>query len=202
MTKLTWLINEEPIPNSYVVRASRQLAVPHYPPLAIDDDSSEGETFESANETSLAIKFLLNPKHSLDGLIKLRCTASSIPDLYTRSAEVVAQVRPLREASLSGRYSSGQSQSCADGRHAAHQRRDLFRDEPPVTPDAHSHNLSLASLLLSHRLDRSRDQQSFVPPLPLRQLDLRRKACTLRRMIMLWLNPRASDSLQTLSLRG
>ena len=109
MTSLTWLVNEEVVPSGFVRPGGggqRQLAVPNYPPLY--DAASGADLLESPNGTALTLKFLLNPKHFVDGLIKLRCTASSIPALFSRSAEAVAQAEPLRGASSSGRYSSGQ----------------------------------------------------------------------------------------------
>lgn len=150
MTKLNWFVNNEPVPPGYV-RASRhrQLAVPNYPLVAFDTENA-GDPFEASNEMSLSIKFLLNPEHFVDGSIKLRCTASSIPALYSRSAEAVAQLEPLRGTSFPGRYSSGLL---------------YFRDSCSPRDDTVVHFVSSRHVLLRcHRLKSNQDWESFVAP--------------------------------------
>lgn len=101
MTRLSWFMNDATMPAAFM-RAFRRTVV-------YDSDSDGVDPLDRENEATRSIRFILNPSHFVNGLIKLRCTASSIPPLYTRSSEVIARLEPVRGASSPGRYSSGQS---------------------------------------------------------------------------------------------
>lgn len=103
------------------------MAIQGYPgspfksPDSDDDDSSEESLSvyspysdsEAANGISnvktLSIKFLVNPKHFVNGVMKMKCVASSIPEAFSRAHEEVISAEPSRGAFSPGRYSSGES---------------------------------------------------------------------------------------------
>lgn len=129
MTSLAWFINGEPAPMGYLRgRGARRrfLAIQGYPgspfksPDSEDtDDSSEEHSIYSpydsessssviSNVKTLSIKFLVNPKHFVNGVMKMKCVASSIPEAFSRTHEEVILAEPSRGASFPGRYSSGE----------------------------------------------------------------------------------------------
>lgn len=126
ITRLNWFINGDPAPPEYVssIRGRRILSslqsVGSGPSPAVlsskyqaDEETSSAELSNATpinNVMASMIRFLVNPKHlsgSDDGIMRLRCTASTTPEAYSRSAEATAHAEPTRGASSNpGRYSS------------------------------------------------------------------------------------------------
>lgn len=146
MTSLAWFINGEAAPIGYLRgrSARRRLfsSVAGYPGSPFkspsidsdDDESSEDPSLYSPYEDShsspngisnvktLSIKFLVNPKHFINGMMKMKCVASSIPEAFSRTHEEVILAEPSsRGTSFPGRYSSCEcSLGCHVCRHIIH----------------------------------------------------------------------------------
>ena len=119
-TKLSWSINGEAAPLEYVssIRGRRILSslqsspAAYYAKYQADEETSSSES--SGSTTALnsvmasMIRFLVNPKHfTSEGVMRLRCTASTTPAAYARSSEEITYAEPVRGASSNpGRYSS------------------------------------------------------------------------------------------------
>lgn len=69
-----------------------------------NNNNNNGNSDEEDLNVNLNIKFLVNPKHFINGIMRLRCTASSIPELYSRSTEEVILLQSSRGPS--SRFSS------------------------------------------------------------------------------------------------
>ena len=134
MTRLTWFINEESVPYSYIRTANRYRSTlakqsdtdddnedsssddasfsdtypPPYPLFTgltdyksrkspgNNDNNSAGNASDIQSQSTLNIRFLVNPKHFINGIMKLKCTASSIPELYSRSSEQSISLQSAR----------------------------------------------------------------------------------------------------------
>lgn len=147
MTRLTWFINGESVPNAYIRSANRQNYQSNLHGFSksakqADDDSSDENSFlesypppyplftnanfnynnnpngnngnfgDEDSILKLNIKFLVNPKHFNNGVMKLKCTASSIPELYSRSNEAIILLQSSRGPS--SRFSSSSSNSISN----------------------------------------------------------------------------------------